>query len=263
MYSLLKHSKQDSSGVAPLKSNGRTLVLVYECHFDVSPVYGGNFIIFRCMMSFCRVTTNNSDSLTIVRNQMPLTDNSSMCSAPNPRKRLSSLAQRKLQELNKQGCNLTFQSSPYSQIHEIHISVKGIEKLLKSLNPHKAVGPDQIKSIVLQTLHAELAPILQVLFQKSLDSGKLPHIWKEANVSPIFKEGYRSDSANYRPILLTCVLCKVLEHIVASNLTKHSAYFNILFELQQCFREKRSCKTRLVMLVDEIAKTCRWENKLI
>ena len=25
MYSLLKHSKQDSSGVAPLKSDGRTL----------------------------------------------------------------------------------------------------------------------------------------------------------------------------------------------------------------------------------------------
>ena len=57
----------------------------------------------------------------------------------------------------------------------------------KSLNPHKAAGPDKFKPMVLQTLHAELAPILQVIFQKSLDSEKLPHIWKEANVSPIFK----------------------------------------------------------------------------
>ena len=72
---------------------------------------------------------------------------------------------------------------------ETQISVKGTEKLLKSLNPHKAAGPDQFKPIVLQTLHAELAPILQVIFQKSLDSGKLPHIWEEANVSPIFKKG--------------------------------------------------------------------------
>ena len=71
---------------------------------------------------------------------------------------------------------------------------------------------------------------------------------------PIFKKGDKSDLANYRPISLTCVLCKVLEHIVASNLTKHLANSNILFELQHGFREKRSCETQLVMLVDEIAK---------
>ena len=38
-------------------------------------------------------------------------------------------------------------------------------------------------------------------------------------MSPIFKKGDKSDPANYRPISLICVLCKVLEHIVASNLT--------------------------------------------
>ena len=127
-------------------------------------------------------------------------------------------------------------------------------KSCSSLNPHKAAGPDQFKPIVLQKLHAELAPIIQVIFQKSLDSGKLPHIWKEANVSPIFKKGDRSDPANYRPISLTCVLCKVMEHIVASNLTKHLANSNILFELQHGFREKRSCETQLIILVDEISK---------
>ena len=83
-------------------------------------------------------------------------------------------------------------------------SVRGIEKLL---NLHKVAGPEQFKPIVLQSLHTELAPILQVIFQKSLDSGKLPHIWKEANVSPIFEKGDKSDPANYRRISLT--LCFV------------------------------------------------------
>ena len=73
-------------------------------------------------------------------------------------------------------------------------------------------------------------------------------------MSPIFKKGDKSDPANYRPISLTCVLWKVLEHIIASNLTKHLANSNILFELQQGFREKRSCETQLVMLVDKIVK---------
>ena len=53
---------------------------------------------------------------------------------------------------------------------------------------------------------------------------------------------------------LSRVLCKVLEHIVASNLTKHLGNSNVLFELQHGFREKRSCETQLVMLDNQIAK---------
>ena len=41
----------------------------------------------------------------------------------------------------KQGCNLPFQSNPYSPIPEIHISVKGMEKLLKSLPPPPPTKP--------------------------------------------------------------------------------------------------------------------------
>ena len=69
---------------------------------------------------------------------------------------------------------------------DINASIEGIEKLLENLNPHKASGPDQLKPIVLQTLHKDLAPTLEMIFQRSLDQGKLPQIWKEANVSPIF-----------------------------------------------------------------------------
>ena len=35
---------------------------------------------------------------------------------------------------------------------------------------------------------------------------------------PIFKKGDRSSPANYRPIFLTSVLCKTLEHILSSNI---------------------------------------------
>ena len=72
---------------------------------------------------------------------------------------------------------------------DIIIVAEGIDKLLVGLNPHKAAGTDKFKPIVLQTLHKELAQILQLIFQRSLDTGKLPDIWKEANVSPIFKQG--------------------------------------------------------------------------
>ena len=55
-------------------------------------------------------------------------------------------------------------------------------------------------------------------------------------------------------ISLTCVLCKVLEHIVASIMAKHFTEMDILYDLQHGFLEKRSCETQLIMLVNELAK---------
>ena len=89
------------------------------------------------------------------------------------------------------------------------------------LNPSKASGPDFIKPIILKNLSNEIALFLTVLFQKSLDSGQVPHDWTKACITPIFKKGDKSDPINYRPISLTCILGKVIEHIIASNLSRH------------------------------------------
>ena len=62
------------------------------------------------------------------------------------------------------------------------------------------------------------------------------------------------DPGNYRPISLTCICCKLMEHIIASNLTKHLNKHNVLYDLQHGFREKRSCETVLIQLVDELAR---------
>ena len=70
----------------------------------------------------------------------------------------------------------------------------------------------------------------------------------------VFKTGDKSEPSNYRPISLTRVLCKVLEYIVASSLSRHFTDLNILYELQHGFRERRSCDTQLIMLVDKLSK---------
>ena len=137
---------------------------------------------------------------------------------------------------------------------EININLNGILKLLSNLQPHKAAGPDEIRPIVLRELRTEIAPIIQLIFEKSLATGKLPSDWTRANVSPIFKKGEKSDPSNYRPISLTCILCKVMEHIIASNLTAHLNRHNILHDLQHGFRQKRSCETQLLQLVEDLGK---------
>ena len=71
-------------------------------------------------------------------------------------------------------------------------------------------------------------------------------------MTSVYKKGERSNPANYRPISLTCILCKTLQHIVASSITKHLSKLNIFYELQHGVREKRSSESQLFMLVDDL-----------
>ena len=67
---------------------------------------------------------------------------------------------------------------------------------------------------------------------------------------PSSKKGDKSDPINHRPISLTCIY-KVMEHIVASNLSRHFEQNDTLYELQHGFRERRSCE---IQLVEELAR---------
>ena len=106
----------------------------------------------------------------------------------------------------------------------------------------KAAGPDSVRPIVLKELSQIIALVVTIIFQSSLDSGIVPSDWKKAQVC-LFKTGDKTDPANFLPIFLTCILCKTMEHIIASNLCKHLNQNNILYDFQHGFREKRSKET--------------------
>jgi len=125
---------------------------------------------------------------------------------------------------------------------------------------HKSPGPNSIHPYVLKAIAAEISPILTNIFQLSLNSGTVPSQWKHAYVSPIFKKGNKSDAKNYRPISLTSIVCKVMEHIIVSQVMKHLEQHNILSESQCGFRLKRSCESQLFITLNDITKAV--DNKL-
>ena len=73
------------------------------------------------------------------------------------------------------------------------------------------------------------------IFQRPLNTGRVPKDWSVAFVCPLFKKGDPNLDSNYRPISLTSVLCKVLEHIVISNVFAHMDKYNLLYDLQHSF----------------------------
>ena len=140
------------------------------------------------------------------------------------------------------------------RVTEIHVSAGGVTKLLKGLNPSKALGPDELHPRVLKELASELGPMFAHLFQQSVDTGEIPKEWSLANICPLYKKGDRSLACNYRPVSLTCVPCKLLEHIVCSNIMALLDEHKLLSDRQHAFRKKHSCETQLITVIDDWAK---------
>ena len=134
-------------------------------------------------------------------------------------------------------------------LNQIIVTSLGVQKLLESLTVNKASGPDGVPTYLLRELSHELAPILASLFQQSLDQGQLPNDWIKANVVPILKKGKRSLASNYRPLSLTSVTSKILEHIICHHIWKHLKDHNVLSNFQHGFCKQRNCETQLIIIM--------------
>ena len=136
----------------------------------------------------------------------------------------------------------------------INVTPKGVEKLLSGLNPHKASGPDELPTRLLRETSEQITPALTLVFQASLHQGTTPSDWNKATVTPIFKKGDKSKPSNYRPVSLTSVCCKVLEHIIHSSIMRFFDQHNILSDMQHGFRKSRSCESQLILTIQDLAK---------
>ena len=144
--------------------------------------------------------------------------------------------------------------SDFPVMPPINITTPGVEKLLKDLKVQKAPGPDGLTPKVLKECASSIAPILTVIYQKSISTGELPEDWLQANVTPLFKKGNRSEPANYRPVSLTSIPCKLLEHIVHSNIMSHLEDHDFITDKQHGFRRGRSCETQLALTIDDLTR---------
>jgi len=136
----------------------------------------------------------------------------------------------------------------------ITITVQGVDKLLTGLiNPNKAQGPDEISHRLHKELHTEISPIRTTILQRSLDTGIVPKDWKHVINTPAIKKGSKSKPNNYRPISLTFIASKLMEHIIVSIIMYYFDTHNILCPQQHGFMSKQSCETQHIGFTQQIA----------
>ncbi|KAJ8272727.1 hypothetical protein GJAV_G00092740 [Gymnothorax javanicus] len=137
-------------------------------------------------------------------------------------------------------------------ISPLQINVLDVNEILLSIDPRKSCGPDNISGIVLRECANELALPLSIIFQKSVDSGVFPTLFKQASIVPLFKNGDRSIVENYRSVALLPLFSKVMERILHKHILNHVRPF--MSEHQHGFYPGRSTATNLLTHVDVISR---------
>ena len=80
-------------------------------------------------------------------------------------------------------------------------------------------------------------------------------IWRMATLYAVFKRGDKSAASTYRPVSPTSVCCKILEHIIYSNITSHLDEDRSIVHYQHGFRSKHSCDTQLIGAMEDIYRS--------
>ena len=94
------------------------------------------------------------------------------------------------------------------------------------------------------------------MFNRSYSSGVVPQDWRDANVTAVYKKGKKTVAANYRPISLTSICCKLFEHVITRQVMNHAEEHNILYNMQHGFRSGLSCETQLVEFIHDLSRNC-------
>ena len=123
---------------------------------------------------------------------------------------------------------------------------ENVLKYLKCLKPNKKGGIDKQSPRVLREVAEEIVDVVLSIFDASLRNAEVPGDWLRAVIAVIFKKGKKSLVGNYRPVSLTCILCKVMEKVVRDHIIEHMKRNRLFSKKQYGFLAGRSVSLQLL-----------------
>ena len=79
-------------------------------------------------------------------------------------------------------------------------------------------------------------------------------MWKNANITPVYKKGNRNLRENYRQISLTCILCKIAEKVVRNRVVDFWSDLDLFNPNQFAYLSGKSTLLQLLACYDDWAK---------
>ena len=137
-------------------------------------------------------------------------------------------------------------------MEDLHILPCDVKKVLLELDINKSMGPDNVHPKLLKYLGSNdnFVECITLLFNTCIKEESIPNIWKRATVIPLHKKGSVHLPDNYRPVSLTCILCKVYEKFIRKHLLRYLA--DLISIKQHGFVKGKSCLSNLLETLDEV-----------
>ena len=107
-----------------------------------------------------------------------------------------------------------------------------------------------------------ILPSLTDLFNSSLVSGIFQQCFKSALVTPILKKRCHdhNDLNNYRPVSNPCIIVKILEKLVLSQVSAYLNSHNLYNTCQSAYRPGHSTETALLKVVNDLFLSLNKDN---
>ena len=131
-------------------------------------------------------------------------------------------------------------------IDTVVFSPSVVKRVVSKLKNKVKGGPDGIPAIFLKKCVNELCSPISFIFSLCMTNGYIPPDWLRSYIAPIPKKGISSDPSSYRPISLTCLLCKIMESVIKDQLLSSLLSNNVISKHQHGFLTKRSTLTNLL-----------------
>ena len=129
--------------------------------------------------------------------------------------------------------------------------MKDVRDAFAKVKTTKSFGIDNISSYFLKLALPYIVNSLTFLFNATFETSQFPDSWKVARITPIFKDGDRTDKSDYRPMSVLPVILKLFEKLVFNQLYQYMKENGLFISGQSGFLRLHSTLTCLLKMNDD------------
>ena len=119
---------------------------------------------------------------------------------------------------------------------------------------------DEIQLSILNLIILMISPFLSFIFNRCIEEGVYPDVFKLARVVPIHKSGDKYNVSNYRPIGTLCIFNKIFEKLIHVRLSMFLEINNVLTHRQFGFKKASNTTLAMFTLITDLIQSFKTKS---